>query len=68
MILDQVFYGVLNESVGTLEVYDEPQEDVSAIRYPLQPSPSVTGARNLDFRLRALGRREVTRTRAHRNI
>ncbi|GFZ49123.1 26S proteasome regulatory subunit RPN6 [Saitozyma sp. JCM 24511] len=27
MILDQVFYGVLNESVGTLEVYDEPQED-----------------------------------------
>jgi hypothetical protein len=31
MILDQVFYGVLNESVGTLEVYDEPQEDVSAI-------------------------------------
>ena len=29
MILDQVFHGVLNESVGTLEVYDEPTEDVS---------------------------------------
>lgn len=29
MILDQVFYGVLNENVGTLEVYDEPTEDVS---------------------------------------
>lgn len=27
MILDQVFHGVLNESVGTLEVYDEPAED-----------------------------------------
>lgn len=30
MILDQVFYGVLNENVGTLEVYDEPTEDVSS--------------------------------------
>lgn len=29
MILDQVFFGVINESVGTLEVYDEPVEDVS---------------------------------------
>lgn len=29
MILDQVFYGVLNENAGTLEVYDEPTEDVS---------------------------------------
>lgn len=29
MILDQVFFGVLNESEGTLEVYDEPIEDVS---------------------------------------
>lgn len=29
MILDQVFYGVLNENVGTLEIYDEPTEDVS---------------------------------------
>jgi 26S proteasome regulatory subunit N6 len=29
MILDQVFHGVLNESQGTLEVYDEPQDDVS---------------------------------------
>jgi hypothetical protein len=29
MILDQVFFGVLNENVGTLEVYDEPVEDVS---------------------------------------
>lgn len=29
MILDQVFHGVLNESVGTLEVHDEPVEDVS---------------------------------------
>lgn len=29
MILDQVFFGVLNESEGTLEVYDEPVEDVS---------------------------------------
>ncbi|ORY26904.1 hypothetical protein BCR39DRAFT_540030 [Naematelia encephala] len=27
MILDQVFHGVLNENVGTLEVYDEPVED-----------------------------------------
>ncbi|KAK1926374.1 hypothetical protein DB88DRAFT_481604 [Papiliotrema laurentii] len=27
MILDQVFFGVLNESEGTLEVYDEPVED-----------------------------------------
>ncbi|WRT65046.1 uncharacterized protein IL334_001988 [Kwoniella shivajii] len=27
MILDQVFYGVLNEQVGTLEVYNEPSED-----------------------------------------
>ncbi|ORX34352.1 hypothetical protein BD324DRAFT_609994 [Kockovaella imperatae] len=27
MILDQVFYGVLNENVGTLEVYEEPVED-----------------------------------------
>ncbi|WWC87200.1 uncharacterized protein L201_002086 [Kwoniella dendrophila CBS 6074] len=27
MILDQVFYGVLNEQAGTLEVYDEPVED-----------------------------------------
>lgn len=27
MILDQVFHGVLNESVGTLEIYDEPVED-----------------------------------------
>lgn len=32
MILDQVFFGVLNENVGTLEVYDEPVEDVSACR------------------------------------
>ena len=31
MILDQVFHGVLNESVGTLEVYDEPVEDVSRL-------------------------------------
>ena len=31
MILDQVFFGVLNESVGTLEVYDEPVEDVRDI-------------------------------------
>ena len=29
MILDQVFYGVLNENEGTLEVHDEPTEDVS---------------------------------------
>ena len=29
MILDQVFHGVLNENVGTLEVYDEPTDDVS---------------------------------------
>jgi hypothetical protein len=29
MILDQVFFGVLNENKGTLEVYDEPVEDVS---------------------------------------
>lgn len=28
MILDQVFYGVLNENEGTLEVHDEPTEDV----------------------------------------
>ena len=28
MILDGVFHGVLNENVGTLEVYDEPTEDV----------------------------------------
>jgi hypothetical protein len=48
MILDQVFYGVLNESVGTLEVYDEPQEDVSAIRYFSAPCPPATGARNLE--------------------
>jgi 26S proteasome regulatory subunit N6 len=27
MILDQVFHGVLNESQGILEVYDEPIED-----------------------------------------
>ncbi|KAL7424353.1 26S proteasome regulatory subunit rpn6 [Cryptotrichosporon argae] len=27
MILDQVFWGVLNESEGTLEVFDEPQEE-----------------------------------------
>lgn len=27
MILDKIFHGVLNESVGTLEVYDEPVED-----------------------------------------
>jgi len=27
MILDQVFFGVLNENLGTLEVYDEPVED-----------------------------------------
>jgi hypothetical protein len=31
MILDGVFYGVINEDVGTLEVYDEPVEDVSLI-------------------------------------
>jgi hypothetical protein len=31
MILDQVFFGVLNESEGTLEVYDEPVEDVSGV-------------------------------------
>lgn len=31
MILDQIFHGVLNESVGTLEVYDEPTDDVSFI-------------------------------------
>jgi 26S proteasome regulatory subunit N6 len=29
MILDQVFYGVLNENEGTLEIHDEPTEDVS---------------------------------------
>ena len=29
MILDGVFHGVINEDVGTLEVYDEPVEDVS---------------------------------------
>jgi len=29
MILDQVFFGVLNEKAGTLEVFDEPQEEVS---------------------------------------
>jgi hypothetical protein len=28
MILDQVFFGVLNENEGTLEVHDEPTEDV----------------------------------------
>lgn len=33
MILDQVFYGVLNENVGTLEVYDEPVADVSGDIY-----------------------------------
>jgi hypothetical protein len=29
MILDQVFFGVLNEKAGTLEVFDEPQDEVS---------------------------------------
>ena len=29
MILDQIFYGVLNENSGTLEVYDEPTDEVS---------------------------------------
>lgn len=28
MILDQVFYGVLNENEGTLEIHDQPIEDV----------------------------------------
>ena len=32
MILDQIFFGVLNENVGTLEVYDEPIEEVSWCR------------------------------------
>lgn len=32
MILDKVFHGVLDESAGTLEVYDEPKEDVSSAR------------------------------------
>jgi hypothetical protein len=31
MILDQVFFGVLNEKAGTLEVFDEPQEEVSVM-------------------------------------
>lgn len=29
MILDQVFFGVLNEKAGTLEVFDELQSEVS---------------------------------------
>lgn len=32
MILDQVFFGVLNEKAGTLEVFEEPQGEVS--RFP----------------------------------
>lgn len=31
MILDQVFFGVLNEKAGTLEVFDEPQEEVGCV-------------------------------------
>lgn len=30
MILDQVFFGVLNEKAGTLEVFEEPQAEVSS--------------------------------------
>jgi hypothetical protein len=33
MILDQVFYGVLNENEGTLEIHDEPSEDVRQALY-----------------------------------
>jgi hypothetical protein len=33
MILDQVFYGVLNENEGTLEIHDEPSEDVRRALY-----------------------------------
>lgn len=35
MILDQVFYGVLNENEGTLEIHDQPTEDVS---WPFSPA------------------------------
>lgn len=33
MILDQVFYGVLNERAGTLEVFDEVQTEVGEALY-----------------------------------
>jgi 26S proteasome regulatory subunit N6 len=39
MILDQVFYGVLNENEGTLEIHDQPTEDVSFS--PLAPRPKL---------------------------
>lgn len=31
MILDQVFFGVLNEKAGTLEVFGEMQSEVSCL-------------------------------------
>lgn len=43
MILDQVFYGVLNENQGTLEIHDEPSEDVSRARRTVEDQADIPG-------------------------
>lgn len=50
MILDQVFYGVLNEKAGTLEVFEEAQGEVRQTEPKktrlTEPGASIWGARD----------------------